>query len=432
MKILDKVTQVGLDVHRTFSIASLRDGSGQVLSQQRLEHLDRTKLREKISSWPPRTPVVLEGTYGWGWMSDELLSLDMDVHLASGNKTAAWRKSRGMAKSNRLDANFLSELWNERSTMKNGRVHRWWEVWLAPKEVRDQRELLRHRMGLVATQTRVKNRIHATLHRHGIISECSDLFGTAGRVFLSQLVEDTQSLRATARFTLKAQLKQLDMLRQQIAQATREFRRQLRRCEAGQRLMTIPGISTVLSYTITAEIGDIRRFPNARSLLRYSILAPVAKDSGEDRDGKPVGRRLGRAGRKTLQWALIQAAHSAVRKDKVLADVFNRRTNNGEVDRNRGYIAVANRMCRIAFAMWKNQTNYQTTPPARPGSKTDLKANPATPIESKREESMNEVSQKGITQGADDRKKSKRITKMNSTRSGTGQPNHPMVPCTQQ
>ncbi|MGA2584992.1 MAG: hypothetical protein ABSG31_17095 [Tepidisphaeraceae bacterium] len=41
----------------------------------------------------------------------------------------------------------------------------WWEVWLAPQEVRDQRELLRYRMALVRAQTQTKNRIHAILHR---------------------------------------------------------------------------------------------------------------------------------------------------------------------------------------------------------------------------------------------------------------------------
>ena len=402
MKILDnKITQVGLDVHRTFSTASLRNSAGQVLSQQRLDHLDRATLRAKISSWPARTPVVLEGTFGWGWMSDELLLLNMDPHLASSGKTVAWRKSRGMAKSNRLDANFLSELWNERPTMKHGKVYRWWEVWLAPQEVRDARELLRHRIGLVETQTKTKNRIHALLHRHGIISECSDLFGVGGRRMLSLLIDDKESLRAKARFVLSAQLKQLDLLRQLIAQATRAFRATLNRCEAGQRLTTIPGISTVLAYTIVAEIGKIERFPEARSLLRYSILAPLSHDSGEERDGKPIGRKLGHAGRKTLQWALIQAAHSAVRKDKVLADVFNRRTNNGKDDRSRGYIAVANRMCRIVFSMWKNQTNYQVVPPARPGAKPGA--------------------ENGINTGAKNEIKKRQLKiEKNSPRSGTG------------
>ncbi len=106
---------------------------------------------------------MLEGTFGWGWMSDELKAAGLDPHLASSSKVAGWRKARGIAKSNRTDADLLSELWSERG--------RWWEVWLAPPAVRQQREWLRYRMTLVRTQTGLKNRIHAVLHRHGILHE---------------------------------------------------------------------------------------------------------------------------------------------------------------------------------------------------------------------------------------------------------------------
>jgi transposase len=354
------VKQIGLDVHRNFSIASLRDEAGKVVARERLEHADRNGLREKISAWPTGTPVILEGTFGWGWMSDELSARQMDPHLASSRKIAAWRQGRGLAKSNKIDADLLGELWDQKP--------RWWEVWLAPQEVRDQRELLRHRMSLVRMQTGMKNRIHALLHRHGIIMELSDLFGVAGRRFLSLLVNDEQALRETSRRTLKDQLITLDALRRLIARATRQFRTAIRRSEPGRRLMTLPGISTVLAYTIVAEIGRIERFANPRGLLRYSLLAPEADDSGEEHAGKPMGRRIGHAGRTTLQWAWIEAAHGAVRKDANFRVVFNRRTNNGQEDRGRGYITVANRMCRIGYAMWKKQMDYQEVPPQRPGS----------------------------------------------------------------
>src|SRR5580658_7316896 len=161
----------------------------------------------------------------------------------------------------------------------------------------------------------------------------------------------------------------LDALRRLIAKATRRFRATMKRSEIGQCLMTVPGISTVLGYTLVAEIGRIERFASSRCLLQYSLLAPQADDSGEDRDGKPIGRRLGYAGRTTLQWAFIQAAHSAVQRDAFLRETFNRRTNGGRQDRGRGYITVANRICRIVYSMWKNNQVYQEVPPPRPGSK---------------------------------------------------------------
>ena len=369
MGMYTTVTQVGLDVHRKFSTASLRDGSGRVLARERLEHADLTELDRRLARWPAGTPVVLEATFGWGWMSDRLRAAKLDPHLAASRKTAAWREGRGLAKSNKGDADLLAELWDERPTIRHGVLARWWEVWLAPPDVRDQRELLRHRMALVRQQTALKNRIHATLHRHGILHQESDLFGVRGRRFLSQLVADPQGLRETARRTLQADLIVLDHLRRLIARATWQFRSQLRRSEEGRRLATLPGVSTVLAYTIAAEVGRIERFAKARCLLRYSLLAPLADDSGEERPGKPIGRRLGHDGRTTLQWAWIEAARAAVRRDAHLRGIFDRRTDGGRRDRNRGYIAVANRMCRIGYAMWRNKTDYQEVAPARPGSK---------------------------------------------------------------
>jgi transposase len=330
--------------------------------------VNRTQLKEALGRWPQHTPVILEGTFGWGWMSDELLAAGLEPHLASSRKVAAWRDARGLAKSNKIDADLLSELWDQKPELKNGRVKRWWEVWLPPQEVRDERELLRHRMSLVRVQTGLKNRIHALLHRHGIVNAFSDLFGVAGRRFLSLLVNDPR-LRQTAQQVLKDDLILLDALRRSIARATRQFRATVKHSEPAKRLMSLPGVSTVLAYTIVAEIGRIERFANARQLLSYSLLAPVADDSGESREGKPIGRKLGHAGRVTLQWAWIEAAHGAVKSDSRLRAIFDRRTDSGKKDRGRGYITVANQMCKIGYSMWKNGNDYQEVPPARPGSK---------------------------------------------------------------
>jgi transposase len=359
------VSRIGLDCHRTFSLATARDAQCRVVWRQRLGHADRIALREKLSRWPAGTPVVLEGSFGWGWMCDELTVCRLDPHLANSRKVSAWREARGMAKTNKIDADLLSELWGEQT--------RWWEVWLAPPEVRDRREWLRYRMGLVMVQTQVKNRIHATLHRNGIINDQSDLFGVAGHRMLSQLVneeKDASPLRASGRQTLKGQLVLLAQVRRLIAQVTREFRRTLSKCEEGRFLTSLPGVSWVLGYTILAEVGDFDRFKNARHLVSYSLLAPVADDSGEDgEDGRPpAGRRLGQAGRQTLQWAWIEAARGAVRKSARFRDVFNRRTDHGKRDRGRGYITVANQLCRVAYSVCTKRVNYTEVPPARPGS----------------------------------------------------------------
>lgn len=253
MKTKRKVAQVGCDCHRLFSRITARDEDGGMIWRQRLAHDNLALLRKPLSDWPAGTPVVMEGTFGWGWLCDEMLAAGLDPHLASSTKLAAWRTARGLAKSDRIDADLLSEWWSQ--------PPRWWEVWLAPPAVRDQREWLRYRMSLVKTQTSVKNRIHALLHRHGLIHGFSDLFGVGGRQYLSSLmIAKDGRLPTSGRLTLKGHLQLLDQLRRQIATATRAFRAQMLGSSMGMRLRSLPGICWILGYTINAEIGDIGRF----------------------------------------------------------------------------------------------------------------------------------------------------------------------------
>lgn len=354
------VSQMGLDCHRNFSRVTARDEAGKVAWRQRLEHADRSQLREQLRQWP-KVPVVLEGTFGWSWMSDELTGAGLDPHLSSSRKVAAWREARGMAKTNKRDADLLSELWSEK--------HNWWEVWLAPQDVRDQRELLRYRTALVRTQSGIKNRIHATLHRHGVLHPFSDLFGVRGMKFLREL-SSNDTLRDNSRVTLAGYLKLLEQVRRQIAAATRQLRSQVGKSAEGGRWRSLPGVSWVLAYTIQAEIGRIGRFKDGRHLSSYSLLVPIADDSGDEDPGvKPIGRHVGHVGRRTLKWAFIAAARGAVRRSPFFRGIFDRRTDGGKRDRGRGYIAVAHELCRVGYSCVKNGRDYQEQRPERMNKK---------------------------------------------------------------
>lgn len=362
MRTNEKVSHVGLDCHRRFSRGTARDRDNNFLFRQRLDHADRHKLREQMQAWPAGTHVILEGSFGWGWMSDEIAAAGHVPHLANARKLAKWRESRGIAKNNKLDGDLISELWGEKQ--------RWWEVWLAPQEIRDQRELLRYRMALVQTQSAIKNRIHATLHRHGILHNFADLFGKSGRQFLQNLIEADEPLRAVARQTLGGYLRLLEQIRKYIAAVTWQWKRQLRTHPQARLWKNLPGIGCVLAHTIAAEVGPIERFSgDGRGLARYSLLVPIADDSGEEDATKtPIGRHVGHVGRHTLKWAFIEAAHGAVRKDPKLREYWNRYTQGGKCNKNRGYIAVARKLAMIGHSCVKNNRPYGRQPPPRPGS----------------------------------------------------------------
>jgi transposase len=419
MRIESKVTQVGLDNHRNFSRLTGRDSSGKIVVRMRLEHKDRQALREDLRCLPAGTPVVLEGTFGWGWMSDDLKACDLDPHLASSRKTAGWRVARGMAKNNKIDADLLSELWSQ--------PERWWEVWLAPPEVRDQREWLRYRMSLVRMQTGLKNRIHATLHRHGVLHEFSDLFGKKGMAFLKGLclvrpqqepgdLQAAAQLSVSGRGTLAGYLKLLGQVRHQVAQVTKLIRTMVGKSQEGERWRSLPGVSWVLAYTILAEVGPSSRFANARKLAAYALLAPRADDSGDEDGEVPTGRRVGRMGRLTLKWAFIEAAHGAVRKSEHFKSVFDRRTDGGKRDRGRGFIAVGHELSRVGLSCCHYERNYAEARPPRPGSQEDRAA---------RMTQLTQENQIHLKRREFDGNNATDLTQV--SRPGTGGPEDPMV-----
>ncbi len=83
MNRYEKVSHVGLDCHRNFTQMTARDSGNAVLFRQRLEHGDRGQMRQTLERFPAGTPFLLEGTFGWGWMADELKECRQDPHLAS-------------------------------------------------------------------------------------------------------------------------------------------------------------------------------------------------------------------------------------------------------------------------------------------------------------------------------------------------------------
>ena len=88
-------------------------------------------------------------------------------------------------------------------------------------------------------------------------------------------------------------------------------------------LLTIPGISWVLAYTIPAELGDINRFPTPRKLAGYSGLCPRVYQSGE----RDLRGPLSKQGPRYLRRALVEAATHACTPSTATATSKRRRAS---------------------------------------------------------------------------------------------------------
>jgi len=362
--IYSRVSCGGMDVHYKFSQVTFRDAAGRVVRRERLEHPQRQELAQQVRRWPKGLPVVLEASFGWGWLSDLMAEAGLEVHLSNCYKVEQMRKARGQVKTNKKDADLTALLPLEPSN--------WWEVWRAPRDVRDRREIMRFRGDLVALQTTVKNRIHALFHRHGIFHEFSDLFGGAGRKFLAQLcLHGSEYLSPAALTALRGQVRIIEHIRGQLAPLENTLRKQWETTPLIRRLQTIDGLGLILSHVMVSEIGQIERFRSQKALASYSLLAPCAHDTGaEETTPTPLGRHLGQRGNKTLKWAFIEAAHGAVRSGGKWRALFDRVTHGGKKDRSRGYIKVARELVKVVYVVWSKGVAYSPTPPVRPGADT--------------------------------------------------------------
>jgi transposase len=277
---------VGIDLHRRRSQIAIIDEHGELTLSKRIP-TGRETITELLGD-PAGTHVVLEATYGWEWLAELLEDAGFDVHLAHPLRTRAIAAAR--VKTDAVDARTLAHL------LRTGLLP---EAYIAPPELRDLRDLLRHRATLVHLRTSIKNRVHALLARQGILPEHTDLFGTAGREYLTSL-----ELPNGPRRRLDSLLSLIGAFDREITQTTSEIDQRAKTDERVKLLCQIRGIGRYTAMLIIAEIGEAKRFPTAKHLCQWAGLTPTVRSS----DGKARLGHISRQGSTILRWALTEAA----------------------------------------------------------------------------------------------------------------------------
>jgi len=156
--------------------------------------------------------VALEATYGWEWLADVLQDAGYELHLAHplGTKAIA---SAGV-KNDAVDAGTLAHL------LRTGLLP---EAYIAPRELRELRDLLRHRVALTGMRSALKNRAGAMLAKRGVRRPFGDMFGPGGLRFVEAL-EPAESPR-----------RRLDSTLALVADFTREIELTTREIDARAR-----------------------------------------------------------------------------------------------------------------------------------------------------------------------------------------------------
>ena len=336
---------VGIDYHKRSSHIIAMNDAGEIRWDA-----DMLSCRESFEAMkaalPPGEPVqsALEAGPNWGIPFDILEELGLNPKLSNPLKTKLIGES--FIKTDKIDATAIAMM------LRAGMLPL---VHVPSKEVRAQKNLLRHRSWLVKLQTMIKNRTHALVDRNHVKPpEQTDLFGAHGRAWLNALTLPDPDGKI-----LKSDLELLDTARSHIRQTERWIDAELKANANIPILESLPGIGKLLAALAALEINTIERFPTPEKLCSYSGLACSTFKTG-GRDGKAFHGGLIPTCNHHLRYVFIEAAWTAVRVSPHFSAYYRRlRYAKSAQD---AIPAVARKLCAIAWHCLKNQRDYVERP----------------------------------------------------------------------
>lgn len=321
----------GLDIHRKFIYATVLDEKSQIVNQGKFATNEK-ELLDFLSFLPnKKVKIVLESCGIWQDIYEMLESKGYKVVVANPFKIKAIASAK--IKTDKIDSEILAKL------LKGNLIP---ETYVPPKEVRELREITRHRQSLVKIRTSLKNQIHAVLRKDNIKIPVKDIFALRARQFL----------RAQKNEKINSYLKIIEHIEKEIkeikvkAKSINWFNRQAR------LIQTMPGIGDVASYIILSEIGDINRFNTPAQLCSYAGIVPGLSQSGE----KSYSCRITKQGSKWLRWIFIQCANVAINKPSKIQLYFYRL--NAKKHRNVALTAAARKMIYYMWHMLRHNKPY--------------------------------------------------------------------------
>ena len=115
---------------------------------------------------------------------------------------------------------------------------------------------------------------------------------------------------------------------------------------------SIPGFGAMTARVLSNELGDMKEFPNERTIFSFTGLTPREYSTGDN-------RRLGhisRQGSSRLRATLVEAAWRAIRRDPALNQDFLRLAN--KIGKKRAIVAIARKLIGRARALFRKKEYY--------------------------------------------------------------------------
>jgi transposase len=153
---------------------------------------------------------------------------------------------------------------------------------------------------------------------------------------------------------------EIRQLQERIRDVERQLESLARSLPAAARLRTIPGIGILTSTALVGFVGDPSRFSSGRRFASYFGIVPRERSSGLQRHLGAITKR-GDAYLRTLlihgARSVLYAARRSHQPDRLRRWALAVQQRRGH---NRAAVALANKLARIAWAVWSRNTVFHS------------------------------------------------------------------------
>ena len=221
--------------------------------------------------------------------------------------------------------------------------------------------LHRTRSAWMSTRTQRINALRGFCREFGLVVPVGAATGLAQ---IARYVADEHcGLAALLRGTMRLMIEEIRLLEARIQQLEQHLAELTRGSAACQVLLSVPGIGLLTSTAMVAAVADPASFRSGRHYASFLGLTPREHSSGDKRHLGAISKRgdryirtlLTHGARSILRAAIVaQCAGRPLDRLKTWALEVQRRTNH-----NKAACALANKLARIAWAVWTKHERYR-------------------------------------------------------------------------
>jgi transposase len=216
----------------------------------------------------------------------------------------------------------------------------------------EQKALLIARHQLVNMRVRIDNQLRGILKTFGLV------IGQCGRGQLGQRARELSKGHPGVDCVVASMVAVRDSPLEQITVCDRTVRKLAKKDDTARRLMTAPGVGSIVALAYISVIDDPRRFTHARDVGAYLGMTPTRYQSGEvDRVG-----RISKCGDGFVRTCLYEAAGvllTRVARWSPLKAWGVRLMQR--IGATKAKVAVARKLAVILYRMWVDGTEFRWT-----------------------------------------------------------------------